>query len=334
MVTCHRRFARGQGGQDWGVAKHAAVTVGGITVELSRPGKVLFPRDGITKGDLVEYYRAVAPSMLPHLRGRPLALARYPDGIDGSRIFQKNVTPSFPDWVSRTEVGKQGGTVCQVIADKPATLVYLANQACVELHAFLSRDGRYTCPDQLVVDLDPPDRRRFSAAREAALLVRDVLENELNLTTYVKTTGGKGLHVHLPLDGHGDTGRALEFARGLAGLMATRRPDLITTEQRRDQRGDLVYADIMRNAYAQTVIAPYAVRARPGAPVAMPVTWDDVASPSLDPGAFTLRSVPGRLERRGRGDDPWAGMSRHRYSVARACERLAKLTGARLAGSR
>jgi bifunctional non-homologous end joining protein LigD len=304
----------------------SAVAVGGITVELTRPGKVLFPRDSITKSDLAEYYRTAAPWMLPYLRGRPLALARYPDGIDGQRIFQKNVTRNFPGWVTRTEVAKQDGTLCQVIADKAATLVFLAGQACIELHAFLSRHGGYVCPDQLVVDLDPPDGRHFGAAREAALLVRDVLENELNLTTYVKTTGGKGLHVHLPLDGHGDTGEGLEFAHALAGLMAARRPDLITTEQRRGQRGGLVYADVMRNAYAQTVIVPYAVRARPGAPVAMPLAWDEVEDPGLAPGAFTLRTVPGWLDKRER--DPWAGMARHRYRVARAHERLARLNGA------
>jgi bifunctional non-homologous end joining protein LigD len=305
-------------------------TAGGITVELSRTGKVLFPADGITKGDLIAYYRAAADWMLPQLRDRPLALARYPDGIDGPRIFQKNVTRNFPDWVTRTEVAKQDGTLCQVIADKAATLVFLANQACIEPHAFLAREGSYACPDQLVVDLDPPGQRHFRAVREAALLVRDVLENELHLTTYVKTTGGKGLHVHLPLDGHGGTGEALEFSHALAGLLAARRPDLITTEQRRDQRGGLVYADVMRNAYAQTVIVPYAVRARPGAPVAMPLAWDEVERPGLDPGAFTLRTAPRWLEKR--DGDPWAGMARHRYRVTRAHERLARLNG-RGAGS-
>jgi bifunctional non-homologous end joining protein LigD len=302
------------------------VTAGGIKVELSRPRKVLFPADGITKGDLAGYYRAAAGWMLPHLRDRPVALARYPDGIDGQRIFQKNVSPHFPDWVSRTEVGKQGGELCQVIVDKPATLVYLANQACIELHAFLSRAGHLTCPDQLVVDLDPPDRTGFGAAREAALLVRDLLEGELGLTTFVKTTGGKGLHVHLPLDARSDSAQVLEFAHRLAGVLASRRPDLVTTEQRRGQRGGHVYADVMRNAYAQTVVAAYSVRARPGAPVATPLDWAEIAKPGLDPGAFTLRTTPGRLEQMSRGADPWAGLSRHRHSLAKATARLAELT--------
>lgn len=302
------------------------VTAGGITVELSRTGKVLFPGDGITKGDLVEYYRAAAGWMLPYLRDRPLALARYPDGTGGQRIFTKNVPPHFPGWISRTEVGKEGGSLCQVICDKPATLVYLANQACVELHAFLSRAAHPACPDQFVVDLDPPGSEAFGAARQAALLLRDVLEGELGLTAFVKTTGGKGLHVHVPLDGRSGSGEVLAFSHRLAGLMASRHPGLLTTEQRRGQRGGHVYADVMRNAYAQTVVAPYSVRARPGAPVATPLDWDEVSSPGLDPGDFTIRTVPGRLARLGRGGGPWAGMSRRRYGVARAGQRLARLT--------
>jgi bifunctional non-homologous end joining protein LigD len=302
------------------------MTVGGIAVELSHTGKVFFPGDGTTKGDLITYYRDVADRMLPYLRGRPLAMARHPDGIDGQRIFQKNVPSHFPDWVSRTEVGKAGGTVCQVIVDKSATLVYLANQACIELHVFLSRADRLHCLDQVVVDLDPPDPRRFEDARRSALLLRDLLEGELGLTTFVKTTGGKGLHVHLPLDGRSDADEAREFTRKVAELLAARHPDLITTEQRKDQRGDRVYADIMRNAYAQTAVAPYSVRARPGAPVATPLAWDEVSNRGLDPGGFTLRTVPGRLDNAGKEGDPWAGLSRHRFSVTRASERLARLT--------
>ncbi len=301
------------------------VTAGGITVELSRTGKVLFPADGITKGDLIEYYAEVAGWMLPHLRERPLALARYPDGTGGERIFAKNVPAYFPEWVSRAEVAKQDGSLSQVICDKPATLIYLANQACIELHVFLSRAGRLHCLDQVVVDLDPPGPERFGDARQAALLLRDLLEGELGLTTFVKTTGGKGLHVHLPLDGRSDADEARQFTRDVADLLAARHPDLLTTAQRKDQRGDRVYADIMRNAYAQTVVAAYSVRARPGAPVATPLHWDEVANPKLDPGDFTLRTVPGRLDQAGKPGDPWAGRYRHRFSLARASSKLTRL---------
>ena len=148
-----------------------SVTISGITVELSNTGKVLFDDPEITKGDLVEYYRDMAGRILPYLRDRPLVMARYPDGIGGQRIFQKNIPGYFPSWVSRVEVEKAGGELCQVICDKPATLVYLANQACIELHAFLSKTGELECPDQLVFDLDPPGEDRFGGrgtARAAA----------------------------------------------------------------------------------------------------------------------------------------------------------------------
>lgn len=303
----------------------ATVTAGGIAVELSRPGKVLFPADGITKGDLVEYYLTVADRALPYLRDRPLALARYPDGIDGQRIFAKNVSEYFPDWVKREEVGKQGGAVCHAVADKPATLAYLANQGCVEFHIFTSRTGSLHCPDQVVVDLDPPGAAGFRDTCEGAILLRGLLEDELGLTSFVKTTGGKGLHVHLPLDAKSDFGEVRRFSQELARVLAGRHPELLTTEQRRDKRGGLVYADVMRNAYAQTVVAPYTVRARPGAAVATPLHWDEVSDPALEPGRFTLRTIQERLASTSGKNDPWAGLTRRRYALSTAATRLAKL---------
>ena len=290
-------------------AKHAeSVIAGGIRVDLSNLSKVFFPGDDITKGDLVTYYRDVAGQMLPYLSERPIVMARYPDGIAGQRVFQKNVPGYFPDWVSRAEVKKADGSLNHVICDKPATLIYLANQACIEIHVFLSRIGRLDHPDQLVFDLDPPDQSLFDDARSAALRLRQLLQDELELTAFVKTTGGKGLHVHVPLDEGSDFDAVRAFARQAAGLLAARNPDLVTTEQRKDKRGSRVYADIMRNAYAQTVVAPYAVRARPGAPVATPLHWDEVADSELVPGRFTLRTIrspAGELEK---ATDPWAAL--------------------------
>jgi bifunctional non-homologous end joining protein LigD len=163
-----------------------------MTVQLSHLDKVFFPDDGITKGDLVSYYREMAPHILGYVRDRPLVLDRYPDGIAGQRIVQKNAGRHFPDWVRTTEVGKQGGSVCHVLADRPDTLVYLANQAAIELHIFLSRVGALDRPDQLVFDLDPPSGDRFGDVCRHALHLRAVLEDELGLTSYVKTTGGPG----------------------------------------------------------------------------------------------------------------------------------------------
>jgi bifunctional non-homologous end joining protein LigD len=305
-----------------------SLTAGGIRVELSNTGKVLYPGDEITKGDLAEYYRDMAALMLPYLRGRPIAMARFPDGITGGRIFQKNVPSYFPGWIRRAEVPKQGGVLHHVVCDRPATLIYLANQACIEPHAFLSRVGQLDHPDQLVFDLDPPGGAHFAAVRRAALALRELLEDELDLTAFVKTTGGNGLHVHLTLDARAGFDAARDFARQAAGLLAARDPDLLTLEQRKDKRGRRVYGDIMRNAFAQTVIAPYAVRARPHAPVSMPLSWDEVADTSLEPGEFTLRDVRDRLSKQA-GRNPWDGLTRRRYSVAKAADRLGKLTATR-----
>ena len=300
------------------------VTASGVTVKLTNTGKVLFPDDGITKGEVIEYYGQVADWMLPYLHDRPIAMARYPDGITRQRIFQKNPADYLPDWITSVEVKKQGGMLRHVVCDKAATLLYLANQACIEVHVFLSRTDNLDCPDQLVVDFDPPDSGGFGTARRCALWLRKLFDDELGLTCYVKTTGGKGLHVHLPLNGREDFDSARRFAHEAAAVLAARHPDVITTEQRKEARTGRVYADVMRNSYAQTVVAPYSVRARPGAPVATPLHWDEVEDPGLSPDRFTLRTVAARLAEVA---DPWAGMTRHRYDAAKSCSLLGELTG-------
>jgi bifunctional non-homologous end joining protein LigD len=306
---------------------------GRITVELSHPGKVLFPpagtpssAGGITKGDLVQYYYGMADRMLPLLADRPVTMIRYPDGIGAHPILQKNAPDYFPDWVTRAEVPKQGGSVHHVVCDKAATLAYLANQACIELHVFGSRLPAVDRADQLIFDLDPPDDEHFAQAAQAARLLRDLLEGELSLTAFVKTTGGKGLHVHVPLNAADDFDTARQFGREVADVLAARQPDLLTTEQRKGKRDGRIYADMMRNGYAQTAVAPYAVRGRPGAPVATPLHWAELDDAALSPHQFTLRTVPGRVAELDGARDPWAGLSRHRYGIGPAAERLRKLT--------
>jgi bifunctional non-homologous end joining protein LigD len=301
------------------------VRAGGITVELSHTGKVLFPGDGVTKGDLVAYYQRAAGMMLPWLRDRPVAMRRYPDGIGGGGIMQKNVPSYFPDWITRADVRKQGGSLQQVICDKPATIVYLANQACIEVHAFLSRLDRIDDPDQLIFDLDPPDANRFADVRTIALRLRQLLGDELGLPTFVKTTGGKGLHVHVPLNASSDFDTARGFALEVAALLAARNPDLATTEQRRGKRGELLYLDVMRNAYAQLAVAPYSVRGRPGAPVSTPLSWDELDDGNLSPGQFTIKTVPDRISGLGHGGDPWTGFGKRRPGLARAQQSLRRL---------
>lgn len=294
--------------------------VGDVAVELPRADKPLFP-DGITKAELAEYYRFVAARMLPYVRDRPLAMERYPDGIDGERVFQKHTPDYFPEWITRVTVPKQGGgSVSHVVCDQEATLVYLAAQASLTPHVFLSRRDRLDHPDQMVFDLDPPDAGRFDRVRECALRLRAVLADELGLVSFVKTSGSTGLHVHVPLDRRHSFDPVRDFARAVASLLVARAPDRYTIEHRLDRRGDRVYIDVLRNAYAQTVVAPYALRARPGAPAARPLSWERVADPELRPDQFTLRTVAEWF-----GEDPWSGMARHAHQLDQAGERLAAL---------
>ena len=298
------------------------ITIGGIKVPLSHPDKVLFPGDGVTKADLARYYADVADRMLPWLGDRPITMVRYPDGLNGQRFFQKNAPSYFPAWIRRVRVGKEGGEVEHVLCDKPATLVYLANQACIEIHAFLSRVDKLGAPDQMVFDFDPPDGERFGDVRRAALWARDLLDGELGLTSFVRTSGGRGLHVHVALNRRAEFEEVREFAHHAAEMLARRHPDAITVEQRKDKRGSRIYADVMRNAYAQTVTASYGVRARPGAPVATPLSWAEVEDDGLAPGRFTIATIRARLDG---GTDPWADFAESRHGLGQAAKRLAKL---------
>lgn len=295
-----------------------SVRIDGRTVELSNTGKVLFPDLRVTKGDLVEYYRRVAETMLPHLRGRPVSMQRFPDGIDGKRFFQKDAPDYFPDWIRFEEVAKEGGTVRHVVCDDAATLVYLANQACITPHVWLSRAEHLERPDRMVFDLDPPEasEKGPGPARRAARTVRDRLR-ELGFEPFLTTTGSRGFHVVVPLEPEAGFDEVRAFAQALARELAARQPDRLTVETRKDKRGDRVFLDYLRNGYAQTAVPPYAVRARPGAPVATPVSWSELSG--LDPRRYTVKNLFKRL---GQKEDPWAGIDRKRKPLGDARERL------------
>lgn len=275
--------------------------VGRRTVDVSRTDKVLFPGDGVTKGDLIEYYAEVAPRMVSYLKGRPLSLERFPDGIESQQVFQQNAPQYFPDWIATAAVRRVGGRgrVEHAVVQDAASLVYLANQACITPHAWLSREDRPDNPDQLIFDLDPP--ADVAVAQRAALDLRELLD-DLGLPAVVKTTGGKGLHVHVPLDRKATFDQVREFARGVAQVLESRESELYTLEQRKDARKGRLYLDIMRNAYGQTAAPPYAVRARPGAPVATPLDWSELDDRKFRSDRFTTRTVPDRLKQDG---DPW-----------------------------
>jgi bifunctional non-homologous end joining protein LigD len=302
------------------------VRVGRRTLDIHRSDKVLFPANGsgkeYTKSHLVEYYRTVAPFMLPHLRGRPLMLERLPDGIDGPRFMQKNTPDHYPDWIERVGVPKEGGTVIHTVCDDTATLVYLADQACITLHRWLSRTDRTDRidePDRLVFDLDPPDGGDFNSVRQAARLMGELLD-ELKLPAGLMTTGSRGLHVIVPLTRRHDFDEVRDFATDAADTLADAHPDDLTTEARKKDRGDRLYLDVQRNAYAQTAVAPFAVRAQPGAPVAVPISWSQLDDPRLDARRWTIADAA----EQGRAN-PWAELMKRGRSLSPARRRLKSL---------
>jgi bifunctional non-homologous end joining protein LigD len=295
------------------------IRVGRYDVEITHPAKVLFPEDGITKGDLIDYYGRIASWILPHVRARPLALERYPDGIDNTRIFQKNVPPYYPDWIKTVTVPKVGGTVTHVVCDNKATLVYLANQACITPHIWLSRIDKLDYPDQLVFDLDPSSEN-FEVVIATAQSFRELLD-ELELPSYVKTTGSRGLHVAVPLDRTEEFDSVRKLARRLAEIVVMEDPKHRTLEQRVTKRGGRIFVDTNRNAYAQTIAPAFAVRARSGAPVSTTLNWTELEKKDLRPDGVNIRSIFKRLEKVG---DPWKDSRQHAISLKRARRRLRK----------
>ena len=292
------------------------LTVDRHEIEVSNPDKVFFPDAGVTKGDLVEYYRKVAEWMLPHLEDRPLVMHRFPDGIGGTDFIQKDVPDYFPDWIDRADLKKADGTVTHVIASDAATLVYLANQAVLTPHVWLSRVDRSNHPDQLIFDLDPGDDP--GTVSQAAGWLREMLD-ELGLVPYAKSSGSRGIHVHVPLDRSADFDEVRAFARDLAGLLEEQHPEELTTAARKRDRGGRLFLDTMRNAYAQHAVAPYGVRDRERAPVAVPLDWDEATASSFDPQRVTVRNVFRRLSQK---DDPWDGMARRARSLGEPRARL------------
>jgi bifunctional non-homologous end joining protein LigD len=295
-----------------------------IQVEITHPDRVLFPQNGITKRDLVDYYGEVADTMLPHLKERALSVQRFPRGIGEKGFVQQDFADTLPDWMSGVEVAKEGGTLVHPLAERPEALRWLANQNCITLHVWQSRRDRLHNPDRLVFDLDPSERD-FAVVRATARTTAAVLD-DLGLARYVQTTGSRGLHVVVPLRADADFDTARQFARDVAEVVVADDAAHRTVEARKDKRGGRVYLDVMRNAYAQTAVAPYSVRARAGAPVATPLEWDELDTRGLRADRFTIRDLPNRLAGQ---RDPWVDMFRHARSLTGPLRRLAKLRATR-----
>jgi bifunctional non-homologous end joining protein LigD len=293
-------------------------------VRISHPDKVLFPDDGITKAELVDYYRTVAEVMLPTVRGRPVTMQRFPNGIGRGGFLQKQIGDYFPEWIERvtapnrrTRTGTIRDQVIYMVCRSADDLAYIANQNCITPHVWLSRADDLYRPDQMIFDLDPasPD---LGVLRSAAAGLRQLLD-ELGLPAFLKSSGSRGLHVVVPLVPRAETDAVKLFSLAICETLAARDPENLTVEGRIADRGGRLYLDIGRNGYAQTVAAAWAVRPLPGAPVSVPLDWSELEE--FDPRRHTMRTIRERLER----PDPWAGIDQAAVELEPARAKLAAL---------
>jgi bifunctional non-homologous end joining protein LigD len=292
--------------------------VDGRVLALTNRQKVLWPSDGITKGDLVEYYRRIAPYVLHHLARRPLTVERYPNGIDGPSFFEKNISKGAPSWVETVPVPSDSGkrdVIRFMLCNDEATLLYVANLAAIVLHVWTSQAGSLDVPDFVFFDLDPFDGCTLATLAKTALALRELLDS-VGLETLVKTSGGSGLHVVVPLEPVYGYDICKGFAEIVARTLHARLPTTTTLERMQAKRpAGTVYLDYVQVGKGKTLVAPYSTRARALAPVSMPITWDEVEAMArkrakeTEPefARFTLKNAPARLEKRGDlwGADYW-----------------------------
>ena len=289
---------------------------------ITHPEKILFPDAGITKGELASYYETIAPVMLPHLRRRPITMERFHRGIGAPGFFQKDVSKGFPEWLERVEVPKHGGTVHHPIANDKRSLLWLANQNSITIHVWPSRTPNLYNPDICIFDLDPSKEDDLETLARCALNLRDFLV-ELGLPSWIKTSGSKGFHIAVPLDGKLDFGTVAHFSHVVGRIMVQRDPDNLTQEFSKVDRGGRILVDTGRNGYSATYAATYTVRAKPGAPVSAPCTWEELERGDVGPRTFTLRTMAQRISDAG---DLWADLLKKKRSLKRPIEQLKKLT--------
>lgn len=275
------------------------IAVGGHILMLTHLDKVLWPAEGYTKFDLINHYFRVSEFIVPHLDGRPLSLKRYPDGVDAAFFFQKNAAPETPGWIPRQRIPHEdtGEPVDYIICNELATMLYLANLACISQNPWLSALPHLEKPDIVAIDLDPSDPEAFDECIEVALLVRRQLER-FGLVGYPKTSGATGIHVYVPFEPRYSFEQGRRFAQIIAMLCREERPDLITLESSVEKRGSKLYLDYLQNIRGKTLASVYSLRARPGATVSTPLEWDEL-KPGLRPGDFNMENTAERLEQRG-----------------------------------
>jgi len=270
-------------------------------VRITHPGKVWWPEERITKLDVARYYASIAPRILPWLKGHPLTAERCPDGMTGECFFQKNFSGDLPTGIPTRAIDAEstGEIVHYVIGGSIKTLLALVNLGCVAVHVMNCKIGSLSHPDWLAFDLDPSSEKFWDAVKAAGVL-RKILE-ELRVRSYPKTSGGKGLHVLVPLRHGPGQEQVRAFAHRISLEMVERSPELITVQTSKSKRRGRVFADWLRNAFGQTIAAPYSVRRRPGGTVSAPIAWDELDA-KLDPSGFNVLTMEQRIE----AEDPWA----------------------------
>jgi len=282
-------------------------------IKISKPHKTFFPDAQITKEDVAEYYAKIADTVLPYIKDRPLTMERYPDGIDGERFYQKHAQDYFPDAVRRVTLKnrQEEGSTEYVLCQNAQTLVYLAQLGCITPHYWLSRKDQPDTPDRMVFDLDPASAEDFDTVVQAANILKKLLEED-GLTPFVMTTGSKGMHVLVPIKRELGFDTVRDYARAIAEQAMDQAPDMLTMEVRKEKRKGKLFLDTARNAYGQTAVMPYALRARERAPVATPLTWDEVGQQELRADTYTIKNIFQRLAQK---SDPWADISHHASSL-------------------
>ena len=292
-------------------------------IKNTHKNKVLFPESGITKNDLIQYYDRIANYILPYLKNRPITMQRFPRGISEKGFFQKHVPVYFPDWITTARIEKVGGWVEHVVCNTKETLLFLVEHGVITFHSPLSTLDHIKFPDKLVFDLDPP-KENFKLAIKAAKALRHLLEEELQLKTFVMTSGSKGLHVVTPLLQKNIFDEVHDFAKNISQYICDEYPNDFTTAIRKIKREGKLYVDFLRNSYAQTSVSPYSVRAIGNAPVATPIYWNELDDKSLDPQLYTIENIFNRLETI---QDPWKAFIINAKSISEAKEKLVELIG-------
>lgn len=298
------------------------VTFGRYTVTLTSESKLLFPKANITKKELIQYYERIAPIMIPHMKNRPLSMHRYVHGITEEGFYQKDAPDYFPSWIAVAPIKKQeGGIVRYVLCNNVATLVYLANQLCITFHTWLSRVPKIDYPDRMIFDLDPSKGVTLTTVKWTTKKIKELLE-KCGLKSFVMTTGSRGFHVVVSLKNVHTFDYTRVFAYDVARLLVHRYPHKLTVEMRKAKRGNRVFIDTLRNAFGQTGVAPYSVRAKPGAPIATPIEWHELVGKGVKPQSYTIKNIFRRLSRK---KDPWLSIDHTATSLKEARKMLDRL---------